>query len=101
MDDNAKQHCTDECLESMASLGIKTLVWPPYSPDLNIIENMWSVLKSMVYAKGKKYDNEEQICEEINRCMEILKNDLELFKKLYESMPGRAKACIKAYGGHF
>ena len=101
MDDNAKPHNSDKCLEYMGTLGIKTLAWPPYSPDLNPIENMWALLKRKVYANNTKYANEEAIMPVIHEKLEELNNDTELFKNLYKSMPRRVAACIEAQGGHF
>ena len=35
--------------------------WPPYSPDLNPIENMWSIIKRKVYANGKQFSSKDEL----------------------------------------
>lgn len=35
--------------------------WPAYSPDLNPIENLWSIIKKMVYSDGKQYSSKDQL----------------------------------------
>ncbi len=35
--------------------------WPPYSPDLNPIENMWSIIKRKVYANGKQFSSKHEL----------------------------------------
>ena len=61
MDENARPHTTDEVLEAIALFGMETMSWPLYSPDLNIIENVWVILKSRVYSGNKKYSTEAEI----------------------------------------
>jgi transposase len=48
MQDNApiyKAHKVQEFLEEM---GIDVIVCPPYSPNLNPIENLWKMLKAEI-----------------------------------------------------
>ena len=40
MQDNAPIHKAHKVTEFFAEMGIEVMAWPPYSPDLNPIENL-------------------------------------------------------------
>jgi hypothetical protein len=72
------------------------LEWPAQSPDLNPIENCWSYLKSRLYAYDKPANGLHELWERVEVEWEAISK--EYITKLYESMPDRMRACIKANG---
>ncbi|HND86602.1 MAG TPA: transposase [Pseudobdellovibrionaceae bacterium] len=57
MQDNASIHSSRATTAWLEQRHIRVLQWPAKSPDLNIIENVWAVMSSIVYKDGKQYDN--------------------------------------------
>jgi len=47
--DNATTHTAQIVREFIADLGREIMIWPPCSPDLNPIENLWTLLKQKIY----------------------------------------------------
>lgn len=46
--DNLQTHHSNAVKEALENLNIKVLYLPPYSPDFNPIEKMWSKIKSIL-----------------------------------------------------
>ncbi len=70
--------------------------WPPQSPDLNIIENMWDELKRRIsFFKPITLD---ELWEVAQREWKAIPN--ESICKLYDSMPRRVSAVLKNKGGN-
>ena len=70
------------------------LDWPKYSPDLNPIENIWSLLKRNVRKRLPKNVDELQIF--IHEEWEKL--DFEIIRKTCESVEARIDKCISVHG---
>ena len=48
-------------LESICFKNKTMMIWPPNSPDLNPIENLWSIVEQRVYANGKQYSSKDAL----------------------------------------
>ena len=71
--------------------------WPPQSPYLSIIQHLWCVLERQVrnrYPPPSCLKELEQVLME-----EWLKIPLDNARKLYDSIPRRTEAVLKAEGG--
>ncbi len=73
------------------------LKWPPQSPDLNPIEQLWDVVEREIHIMDVQPTNLQQLCDAI---MSIwIKISEECFQHLVESMPRRINAVLKANVG--
>jgi hypothetical protein len=68
--------------------------WPANSPDLNPIENLWSILQQKVDAKKPQTKNEliQVVFEEWNNI------EISTSRKLVESFPKRLQSCVDSEG---
>ncbi len=72
------------------------LKWPPQSPDLNPIEHIWDVEEREIHIMVVQPTNLQQLCDAI---MSIwTKISEECFQHLFEPVPRRIKAVLKAKG---
>jgi transposase len=75
----------------------QVMEWPPQSPDLNPIENMWQLLKLRLNEYDTPTKGMNQLYERSSEIWyEIIKK--EECQKFIESMPERIEECIKAKG---
>ena len=72
------------------------LNWPPNSPDLNPLENLWMICKDKVQ-KMKIPKNKEQMWNVVQAAWESI--PLEMLDKLIASMPKWIQVVIDARGG--
>ncbi|KAJ5642736.1 hypothetical protein N7490_006736, partial [Penicillium lividum] len=47
--DNAPTHTAHVVRDALRDMCIEVMDWPPHSPDLNPIENLWALLKAKIY----------------------------------------------------
>lgn len=92
--DNAPCHKAKKTMEWFEDNGIPVLDWPPTSPDLNPIENLWEIIDQQL----PKYviRNTSDLSAAIQDIWQ--KIPVEQCVKLIESMPKRVKAVYKAKG---
>ena len=90
MQNDAPSHASKYSTSWLASKGIKDeriMTWPPSSPDLNPVENLWALLKQDIYSAG------------CGCC--CTKVDHQQIKKLTNFMNGRLMTLTENKGGYW
>ena len=96
--DSAPCHTSKMCQKFFRENGIQVLNWPGNSPDLNPIENLWSIIKMRL--RNRDCTTKQKMIEAV---IDLWYHDpkiLENCKNLSNSMCKRVKEVIKKRGGH-
>jgi transposase len=94
--DGASCHTSHSTTAYLQRKKVKVLEnWPPQSPDINVIENLWQQLKAKVYTRTYKTLDElwESVSDEWDRL------PADCITKLFHSLPFRMRAVVKSSGG--
>ena len=77
---------------------IKKFIWPPQSPDLSPIENVWGWIKHQIWINKSRIKTKDDLWNLVQNewFSEIVQ---DLIKNSYESLPTRVKEVIKKEGG--
>jgi len=93
--DNAPCHKSQATRNFLDESEIRTIDWPPYSPDLNPIENLWSIIKKRIESVRR-----QNIDSVVQTTRKIWSDDLnEICAELVASMARRIHVCIQNKGG--
>jgi transposase len=95
--DRAKYHFAPILTAYKDSHKVQRLDWPPQSPDLSLIENLWKRLKDRISARRHKIRNIEEI--KIALQQEWAKLEEEILNELMKSMPKKINEILKNKGG--
>lgn len=88
--DNATIHVSRHTKEWFGARDIPLMVWPACSPDMNPIENLWSILARRVYGPASQRRVFHSVSDLKTRISEEWANiNQELLKSLSQSMPNR------------
>jgi transposase len=96
-EDNAPWHTAKVVRKYMTKQGIPRLQWPPQSPDLSPIENLWKQIKDMISKRRHRIKNIGMMERALEEVWPQIKP--ETLEKLNASMEKRINACIRNKGG--
>lgn len=92
--DNDPKHTAIIVREFIQDEEIPTFNWPAQSPDLNPIENLWSILDQRL--KRRQVNTCEELFDALNH--EWKRLPIDLLDRLVSSMPSRCQAVIDSKG---
>lgn len=103
MHDNAPVHWAFIVRELLQELGIEVMNWPPYSPDLNPIENLWALMKQEIYRLYPELEHARDNASTLEALKSAAKEAWEnigdrILVRLSQTMPHRVQAVIEADG---
>ncbi|QRV75773.1 DDE superfamily endonuclease [Ceratobasidium sp. AG-Ba] len=96
--DNDPKHTSQVARDWLSAQSISVLPWPAQSPDLNIIEHVWSYVDRQVHSRCTPPKNLTELWEAIKEEWYCVPQSL--IDHLYESIPERVQAVIDAHGGN-
>lgn len=92
--DNDPKHTSNHIMTWLHNHGVTLLDWPPYSPDLNPIENVWADMARRV---EKRYCPTMEILQDVV-AEEWAATSTELLQTLTSSMHTRCELVIAVHG---
>ena len=96
MEDGTKWYKTKIYQNYLRTKVVKIMNYPLQSPDLNPIENIWIKLKELISRHKYKARGRADFTEVMREEWSQISKDFLL--KLYNSIPGRYRACPKNKG---
>ena len=94
--DNAPCHTSAETLEWLSERQIRVCQWPPQSLNMDIIENIWRIMKLEL---RKVADSKSSRHDVIQTLLQIWReiSDERIFE-LYQPLPARMRAVLRSKG---
>jgi hypothetical protein len=96
-EDSASYYTTGIPSQYKRAMKVRSLGWPPQSPDLAPIENLWKIAKQRIAKRRHRIKNVEEMGHAIVE--EMSKFGGDLLEKLTMSFKTRMELCIKVKGG--
>lgn len=97
IDDNARPHRAATVADFLQEHHITRMDWPPKSPDMNVIEHVWSRLKKILSDREQHPENLNDLRNAISEAWEEIPQ--EFINALVLSMPNRCRELVRVHGG--
>ena len=94
--DNASPHVSHYTTAYLKSHRISVFPWPPQSPDLSLIEDIWVIVSEKVYKHGKTYQTKDDLWEVIVAAWDAIPRST--LQNLYKSMNDRLIKVLESGG---
>jgi len=92
--DNDRKHTSQLVRGFLAAVQVRVLPWPAKSPDLNPVENVWSIITQKVHDESPT--DVMELEASIHRAAQSI--DVNVFRRLVASIPNRLQSVIDAEG---
>lgn len=96
--DNDPKHTAKATTAYLRDQGIEALPWPAQSADLNPIEHVWDILKVQIGRRARRPTSIHELWVVVQEEWDLISP--EIVQRLYESMPRRVQAVLRARGGN-
>lgn len=97
MQDNAPVHTARISLQALEETRMIMMEWPPSSPGLNPIENIWAILKARIFQRRERPTTVAAMRKAVEEEWEKLSHK-EIWAVI-KTMPARVQAVLEANGG--
>ena len=91
---NVKFHQSANIKALLNGLGVEVLYLPPYSPDLNPIENLFGTLKAKLNQIRPRASSKDQLLRNINS---VLESFTDGFINYFRSFRGRINQILNGF----
>ena len=83
---------TCEFFEDKRFMGEKIIEWPPSNPDLNLIKNLWVIVRRKLYEGCKQYNSKADLWETIK--ITLLETEVKKINKINGLLAIIEKKCL-------